>query len=202
MVLLPGQVLQVPLDNGQGGPALPLPLKLKGQALGQIPGPHPRRVQGLKQGEPLLQNGGGQARRLGQIGHIIPEIAVLIQAGGQELGPPEDDGGGVAPLQLPCQMEQQGVGQSPVRPHPGQGVQLIPVGGDVLPVLVIQIRQGLQTPPQLLALIPRVGRLGQFGGRIFLDQFLDKLPQLQGAHLQNLHGLEHLGTELQRLFQG
>ena len=120
----------------------------------------------VKQGEPLLQNGGGQPRRLGQVGHVVPEIAVLIQAGGQELGPPEDDGGGVAPLQLPRQMEQQGVGQPPVRSHPGQGVQLIPVGGDVLPVLVVQIRQGLQAPPQLLALIPRVGRLGQLGGRL------------------------------------
>ena len=108
----------------------------------------------------------------------------------------------MAPLQLSCQMEQQGVGQPPVRPHPSQGVQLIPVGGDVLPVLVVQIRQGLQAPPQFFTLIPRVGRLGHLGGRVLLHQLLDKFPQLQGAHLQNLHGLEHLGTELQRLFQG
>ena len=99
-------------------------------------------------------------------------------------------------------MEQQGVGQPPVRSHPGQGVQLIPVGGDVLPVLVVQIRQGLQTPPQLLALIPRVGRLGQLGGRVLLDQLLDVFIELQGvgSNLQNLHGLEHLGLSFSVCF--
>ena len=107
------------LDDGQGGTGLPQALKLQSQTLGQIPGSHTRRIQRLEQGEPLLQHRGGQPRRLGQIGHVVPEVAVLIQAGGQELCAPEDQGGGLAAFQLPCQMEEQGILQAAVRPHAG-----------------------------------------------------------------------------------
>ena len=202
VVLLPGQPLQVLLDDGQGGARLSPAAQLNGQALGQVLGAHPRRVQGLEQGQAVLQHRSGQARRLGQVGHAVPEIAVLVQTGGQELGAPEHQRGGVAPLQLAGQMEEQGVLQPPVGAHPGQGVQLVPVGGDVLPVLVVQVGQRLEPPPQLLPLVARVRRFGELGGGVLLDQLLDVLVELQGAHLQDLHGLEHLGTELQRLFQG
>ena len=99
-------------------------------------------------------------------------------------------------------MEDQGVVQPPVGAHPGQRVQLLPVGGDILAVLVVGVSHGLETLPHLLALVPLTRGLAELGGGIALHQLLDILTQLQGAHLQDLHGLEHLGGQFQRLFQG
>ena len=47
----------------------------------EIPGAHPSGVQALDQIKALLQGAQGQAGGLGQVLQLIPEIAVLIQAG-------------------------------------------------------------------------------------------------------------------------
>ena len=80
-------------------------------------------------------------------------------------------------------MNEQRLSQAPVGPHPGQRVQLVPVGGDILAVLVVQFRHGLHPAPKLLALILRSRRFRQFDGGVLLDQLLNVLIELQGAHL-------------------
>ena len=81
VVLLAAQPLQVVEDNLQRGSGLAPALQLQGQALGQIPGAHPSRVQTLDQMKALLQGAQGQAGGLGQVLQLIPEITVFIQAG-------------------------------------------------------------------------------------------------------------------------
>lgn len=81
VVLFAAQPLQVVENNFQSGAGLAPALQLQGQALGQIPGAHPSGVQALDQMKALLQGAQGQAGGLGQVLQLIPEIAVLIQAG-------------------------------------------------------------------------------------------------------------------------
>ena len=81
VVLLAAQPLQVVQYDLQRGAGLAPALQLQGQALGQIPGAHPSRVQTLDQMKALFQGAQGQAGGLGQVLQLIPEIAVLIQAG-------------------------------------------------------------------------------------------------------------------------
>ena len=181
---------------------LPPAPKLELQALGQVTRAHARRVQRLEQAQPLLQHRGGQSGRLGQVFHLLPEIPGLVQAGRQKLGSPEHQGGGLAALQLPGQVEQKGVLQPAVRPDPGQRIQLLPLRRDVLPVLVVLVGQRLHPPPQLLPLVRPLLRLGQLGGGVLLNQLLQICLQLLGAHLQDLHGLEHLRRQFQFLFLG
>ena len=107
----------------------------------------------------------------------------------------------MAALQLAGEVEYQGLAQAAIRPHPGQGVQLLPVGGEILAVLVVGIGQRLHAPPHLLALVALGGGLGELGGGVHLDQVLNVVRQLLGAHLQHLHGLEHLRGQFQGLFQ-
>ena len=118
------------------------------------------------------------------------------------MGSPEHQGGGLAALQLPGQVEQKGVLQPAVRPDPGQRIQLLPLRRDVLPVLVVLVGQRLHPPPQLLPLVRPLLRLGQLGGGVLLNQLLQICLQLLGAHLQDLHGLEHLRRQFQFLFLG
>ena len=107
----------------------------------------------------------------------------------------------MAALQLAGEVEYQGLAQAAVGAYPGQGVQLLPVGGEILAVLVVGIGQRLQAPPHLLALVALGGGLGELGGGVHLDQVLNVVRQFLGAHLQHLHGLEHLRGQFQGLFQ-
>ena len=169
----------------QGGALLVDALQLELQAMGQVLRPHPGGLQGAQQGGPPLQQGQGDAAVRRQLVQGRAEVAVPVQAGGQEGHRP----GGVPVQPHPVHLPGEELGESLLQPaphaDPGDGVVLILPQALVIAVLAVVVRQ----PAQVLELevlppgVRRGSRIGQIHHRVFLGQFLQILPQLQRAHL-------------------
>ena len=145
------------------------------------PRPHPRRVQGLEGGYPLGQKVGGDpfGRQIVQI--LLVQPAPLVQQADQVLAQGQERGGQVPALQLFAQVEGQGV--SGAIDLAGGGVPFGRVPHPGCP--------GGHVPPGL-ADLPGLGLL-QNG--VFQGGLAQVIGQLQGVHLQNLHGLQDHGGE-------
>ena len=191
-VLFPGQQIQPFLTDGQGHPMVPrLPLQLEGQALPGAPSPHPRRVQGLQGGNPLLQQG-LRHPGLGQVRQILRiQPAVVVQQVHQVPAHRQQRLVQPLPVQLLRQEKRQGL-RFPV--SPARFPHRRPAGGHPLPG-----QPGHPAGKGVPSGLPGPWRL--LHHRVLQGQVLEVVRQFQGGHLQNSHGLEQRRGELQHLRQ-
>ena len=177
-------------------------LQLEAQTFGQVSGPH-----------------AGGIRRLQLYNGPLHHRLVHVGGGGQEGGVPVQKAVGVQPL------HQKFDGPQHLRlehvPHhelgqdvPGKVVLLVAVapqvGQPVVPLLILTVIVGVLAVIGFQPLQPAHGvgirrgglrrLLRKLQGRIFLQDLLGVFPQLLYAHLQDGHGLDHLGQKGHRLF--
>ena len=198
----PGQRLQVMAHNVQGGALLVDALQLELQALGQVLRSHPGGLQPPEDVQRPLQPGEGDAAALSQLVQGDGEIAPLVQAGGQI---PHRLGGlllQVHGVELSGEEAEQGLLQTAVGPHPGQGVQLLLAELVAVEILVVVVLQPLEILEQLVLLLRGGGLRLQVHQGVVLGQLAEILLQLHGPHLEHLQSHQLLVIQLLGLYLG
>ena len=196
-VVLPAQLRQEPGGDIHGvGDGFFLAAQLQYQTFRQVPGAYAGRLQGLDNVQSLIHHGLGNFHLRQAVQVLLGQIAVLVHhlrhvfcQGQQRLGQP-------LPLQL--------VGQ-----ESGETVQLLVQGSWLHGRALLMGEGGAEVPGiQPAGLLPqfRVGGLevrgvAEFQGGVFLRQLSQVVQKLLGVHLQNFHGLQQLGRQLQLLPQ-
>ena len=174
-----------------------LVLQLQHQALRQIPGPHARGLQGLHRRQGLLYLLHRLAQLLRQILHALVQPAVLVQALHQKAPHREQLRFQIHHLQLGQHIEIQVLLPLVYGAVIGDRVLLVVLG--VLLVIVAVLRVGglqpLQLPLQHRRVVPLAVFLLHLQYRVLLDLILDVLQQLLRTHLEDFHGLHHLGRK-------